>query len=64
MGSFSPDDKNAQHAAILQSGVDAWNTRRSQHPDVRPRLAEFKLPNANLQGINLRNAYLFFSRLF
>lgn len=44
---------DASHFEILKQGVKAWNAWRDNNPYLRPDLRE-----ADLQGINIRDAYL------
>lgn len=49
---------NPEHLAVLNSGLDAWNRWRQEHPDLRPDLSCASLRHANLQGMNFQNATL------
>src|SRR5438067_1017076 len=42
-----------QQLDLLQQGVDAWNTWRRQHEEVRPDLHDAELYGADLSGANL-----------
>lgn len=52
---------NQEHLDILKQGIDAWNTWRNQHSELRPDLSEADLSLANLDGANLRKANLSFA---
>lgn len=54
---------NAEHLALLKQGVDAWNTWKANHPDIRPNLSfatgnEITIKGANLSGVDLSRANL------
>ena len=49
---------NSDQVAMLKEDVDAWNTWRSENPNVVPDLSGAKLYGANLSGANLSGAYL------
>jgi hypothetical protein len=49
---------NKEHLDVLKQGIDAWNTWRNQHSELRPDLSE-----ADLSGANLRKANLSFADL-
>jgi hypothetical protein len=50
---------NPEHVAQLLEGVDAWNKwREQQHEEVVPDLRGASLPDAILDGADLRNADL------
>ena len=44
---------NPEHLEILMQGVEKWNAWRKENPDIAPDLAD-----VNLEGINLRFAWL------
>jgi uncharacterized protein YjbI with pentapeptide repeats len=54
---------NAEHVAKLQEGVAAWNSWRTQNPDIRPDLQREGLSPKILDGANLRGADLRFTNL-
>jgi uncharacterized protein YjbI with pentapeptide repeats len=47
-----------KYVALLNQGVDGWNTWRRENPQVLPRLFAVNLRGANLRGANLRRAGL------
>jgi hypothetical protein len=49
---------NPDHLAKLKVGFEAWNKWRKENPDVKPDLS-----SANLEGANLKGAYLFDANL-
>ncbi len=49
---------NDEHLKILESGVQAWNAWREEHPEVRPDLVGADLRNARLMGARLMDARL------
>jgi uncharacterized protein YjbI with pentapeptide repeats len=49
---------NDDHIALLEKGVAAWNTWRSEHPAVRPDLREAYVSGHNLSDMNLSGADL------
>jgi uncharacterized protein YjbI with pentapeptide repeats len=55
---------NDGHVALLKQGVAAWNTWRSENPNVVPDLSGAKLYGANLSGANLSGAYLSQAHLY
>ena len=42
-----------EHLEILQQGVDAWNQRRNNNPDIRPDLSGGAFQGVDSNGINL-----------
>ncbi len=59
---------NPEHIKILKQGVDAWNKRRMENPEVNFDLtyADFtraNLSKANLAGVNLTKANLWWTNL-
>ena len=46
------------HLEKLRGGVNAWNSWRKEHPEVRPDLSEAKLSNYCLSNANLSSADL------
>jgi uncharacterized protein YjbI with pentapeptide repeats len=55
---------NPQHLAILNTGVNSWNSWRRSHCDERPDLRGAELANRNLQGVNFRDANLYRASLW
>ncbi len=49
---------NPKHLEILKQGVETWNQWRTDHPDIRPDLAEAELSGTNLSGVNLNGTDL------
>jgi uncharacterized protein YjbI with pentapeptide repeats len=49
---------NPQHLAKLKESVKAWNTWRSEYPDINVDLTRVDLRTANLRGANLVGADL------
>ena len=49
---------NAEHVAILNGGVAAWNEWRKQNPNIRPDLSHADLTHADLSGAYLVQADL------
>jgi Pentapeptide repeats (8 copies) len=49
---------NAEHLAILQQGTHAWNTWRSEHPDIVPDLSWARIELHDLRRVNLARAHL------
>jgi len=49
---------NAEQLAILGQGVQAWNSWRTQHPDVDIDLESADLNSTNLEWIDLADANL------
>ena len=49
---------NAEHLAILQSGVQTWNDWRERNQSVQPDLIEADLKDADLSDTDLREALL------
>jgi hypothetical protein len=49
---------NPEHLAILNQGVNAWNTWRLRNLYIMPDLIEVQLGEANLNGANLNGANL------
>lgn len=54
---------NQEQLDVLKRGVQEWNARRSQHPEIVPDLTEANLAGYDLKGVNfggviLRNANL------
>ncbi|MGZ4894372.1 MAG: pentapeptide repeat-containing protein [Halobacteriota archaeon] len=54
---------NPEHLKILKQGVDAWNTWRRRHPEIKPDLERaplsgLDLSHANLMRANLRESHL------
>jgi uncharacterized protein YjbI with pentapeptide repeats len=47
-----------KYVALLNQGVDVWNTWRRENPHVLPSLFAANLRGANLRGANLRRAGL------
>ena len=43
---------NEEYLEILKQGVDVWNRRREENPEVRPDLRAADLRGANLGGDN------------
>jgi Pentapeptide repeats (8 copies) len=52
-----------EHFERIRAGVTAWNTWRSEHPEVRPDLRQANLVRARLEGANLADAQLEEARL-
>ncbi|MGO8948985.1 MAG: pentapeptide repeat-containing protein [Ktedonobacterales bacterium] len=52
-----------EHVAILEQGVDTWNTWRAKNADLIPDLRHADLWGANLREADLRNAQLDFADL-
>lgn len=46
-------------AAVLDSGVDEWNSWRKKDPTIWPNLFEVRRPGVDLTGINLDSANLY-----
>jgi hypothetical protein len=42
---------NAEHARILQDGVDAWNSWRRQHQNILPDLSQLNLADAGISAL-------------
>src|SRR5436305_1431458 len=49
---------NQQQLDLLRQGVDAWNTWRRQHEEVRPDLSKANLSGADLSGATLSKAIM------
>jgi uncharacterized protein YjbI with pentapeptide repeats len=49
---------NEEHLQILKQGVEAWNTWRDQHRDIRPDLSTADLFGANLHRAALSRTHL------
>ena len=49
---------DANHVAMLNHGVNAWNTWRKSHPDVIPDLSGAWISKLDLRGIDFRNVKL------
>ncbi|MBI4797335.1 MAG: toll/interleukin-1 receptor domain-containing protein [Desulfarculus sp.] len=54
---------NPEHLAILRQGVEAWNKWRVENPEVRPRLVDADLQEADLRRANLAEADLRWANL-
>lgn len=48
---------NQEHLDILRQGVEVWNKRREEHLEIHD------LSGADLHGMNLRNADLYYANL-
>lgn len=53
-----------EHLAVLQKGVEAWNTWRLEHPGIGPNLRDADLVNRGLTGANFAGANLNDAKLF
>jgi hypothetical protein len=49
---------DVEHLAILQQGAQAWNTWRSEHPDIVPDLSWARIGVHDLRRVNLAKAHL------
>ena len=49
---------NMRHLESLQRSVEAWNTWRDEHKDIRPDLNRVDLYRANLSDANLKDVNL------
>ncbi|GER89029.1 hypothetical protein KDW_31910 [Dictyobacter vulcani] len=47
---------NQEHLALLQQGVEAWNSWRREHPQIKPDLDHALLENIYLSNSNLSGA--------
>jgi uncharacterized protein YjbI with pentapeptide repeats len=47
---------NRKHLTVLKMGVDAWNTWRAKHPELRPDFSRVNLVAARLSGAHLDHA--------
>jgi len=54
---------NPEHLAVLKQGVEVWNAWREEHPKVIPVLTKASLYGADLAGVNLARAILYFANL-
>jgi uncharacterized protein YjbI with pentapeptide repeats len=49
---------NQEHLNKLKEGVEVWNLRRDEYPDIRPDLRDAVLRGADLSNADLSNADL------
>jgi len=49
---------NSEHLALVQQGVEVWNSWYKKHKHVIPDLAQANLSSLNLSGINFKKAIL------
>ena len=47
---------NRKHLTLLKMGVEAWNTWRAKHPEIRPDFSHANLVAARLNGAHLDHA--------
>jgi uncharacterized protein YjbI with pentapeptide repeats len=49
---------NRDHLVVFEKGVDAWNSWRKEHPDIKPDLDGVDAKKKDLQAINLQETSL------
>ena len=54
---------NPEHVEILKQGVEAWNRRRVENPDVKPDLINGNFQNVKLKEANLGKTELFGAKM-